>query len=172
MLTATERIIFVLMVVIFGGLAHAGFYGMYKIVSNGRSAPPLKNTPQKLGQALLDVLLQRTISRTRPILTMFHSMIFFGFSYYFLVNVTDVLEGFIPGFELIYGGIAVVGKSSFLINLFNLLADIFSVLVLVGMIAFLVRRFGTDDKRLEFNDGVLLYPKVKKGSVHRDSLIV
>ncbi|MCP4421709.1 MAG: 4Fe-4S dicluster domain-containing protein, partial [Chloroflexi bacterium] len=76
------------------------------------------------------------------------------------------------GFELIYGGVAVVGEPSFLINLFNLLADIFSVLVLVGMIAFLVRRFGTDDKRLKFNDSVLLYPKVKKGSVHRDSLIV
>lgn len=173
MLTATERIIFIVMLVVFGGLTGYVFSGVYKIVRSGRAAPPLKDLPRHLMQALIDVGLQRTLFRARPILSTFHAMIFFGFTFFFLVNVTDVLEGFVPGFELVYGGesLGVPGLSP-LINLFNLLADILSIFVLVGMIAFIVRRFGTDDKRLQFNDDVLLHPKVQKGWVHLDSAIV
>ena len=172
MLTTIERILFIIMALVFGGLTAAGFYGIYTIVRNGRSAPPLKDLPKRLTQAFIDVGLQKPIFRARPVLSTFHAFIFFGFSFYFLVNVTDVLEGFIPGFELIYGGEAILGHSSFLVNLFNIVADILSVLTLTGMIAFLVRRFMTDDRRLRFNDGVLLHPKVAKGAIHRDSLIV
>jgi Fe-S oxidoreductase len=172
MLTTTERIIFILMALVFGGITHVGFYGIYRIVRNGRSAPPLKDIPSKMLKALIDVGLQKTIFRARPVLSTFHALIFFGFSYYFLVNVTDLLEGFIPGFELIYGGEAILDSPSIWINLFNVLADILSIGVLIGMIAFLIRRFLTDDRRLKFNDYVLLHPKVAKGSVHRDSLIV
>ncbi|VAW35251.1 Fe-S oxidoreductase [hydrothermal vent metagenome] len=86
-----------------------GFYGIYRIVRNGRSTPPLKEIPSKMLKALIDVGLQKIIFRARPVLSTFHTLIFFGFSYFFLVNVTDLLEGFIPGFELIYGGEAIVG---------------------------------------------------------------
>jgi Fe-S oxidoreductase len=180
MLTATERIIFIVMLVVFGGLTGYVFSGVYKIVRSGRAAPPLKDLPSHLMEALIDVGLQRTLFRTRPILSTFHAMIFFGFTFFFLVNVTDVLEGFVPGFELVYGGEELLHTVPALtplvdlglINIFNLLADIFSIFVLVGMIAFIVRRFGTDDKRLKFNDDVLLHPKVQKGWVHLDSAIV
>jgi Fe-S oxidoreductase len=172
MLTPSERMIFIVMAVIFGGLTAVGFYGIFNIVRNGRSAPPLKNLPGKMLKAVIDVGLQRTIFRARPILSTFHAFIFFGFSFYFLVNVTDVLEGFVPGFELIYGGEALANPPTWLVNLFNITADILSVLTLLGMIAFLVRRFLGNDKRLQFNDGVLLHPKVKKGWVRIDSAIV
>ncbi|NIW00361.1 (Fe-S)-binding protein, partial [Candidatus Saccharibacteria bacterium] len=116
--------------------------------------------------------MQRTIFRARPILSTFHAFIFFGFSFYFLVNVTDGLEGFVPGFELVYGGESLTNAPTTLVNIFNITADILSILTLIGMIAFLVRRFLGNDKRLSFNDSVILHPKVKKGSVRLDSAIV
>ncbi|MCP4358014.1 MAG: 4Fe-4S dicluster domain-containing protein, partial [Chloroflexi bacterium] len=172
MLSTTEQFIFLILVLAFGGLTVYGFYGIYNIVRNGRAAPPLKNLLPQFIKAFIDVGLQRTIFRARPVLSTFHAFIFFGFSFYFLVNVTDLLEGFAPGFELIYGGEALPNAPAILVNLFNLTADILSVLTLIGMIAFLVRRFLGNDKRLLFNDGVLLHPKVQKGWIKTDSLIV
>ncbi len=172
MLSTTERTIFLILVIVFGGLTTYGFYGIMRIVRNGRTAPPLKNLTPKFIKALIDVGLQRTIFRARPVLSTFHAFIFFGFSFYFLVNVTDILEGFVPGFELIYGGEALPNAPTILVNLFNLTADILSVLTLIGMIAFLVRRFLGHDRRLLFNDNVLLHPKVQKGAIRTDSLIV
>jgi len=172
-LTTTERILFVLMALILGGLTAILFYGIYKIIRRGRPAPPRENVIPSLIGAAIDVLLQRPMFRSRPVLSVFHAFIFFGFSYYFLVNVTDVLEGFVPGFELIYGGQGPLEPlPDWPINLFNLIADILSVLTLLGMIVFLVRRFITHDKRLEFNEGVLLNPKVQQGWIRYDSLIV
>lgn len=174
MLTPIERIIFVIMLIILGGLTTAGFYGIYKIVRSGRAAPPLKDLPRKLITAFIDVGLQKPIFRSRPILSTFHAFIFFGFSFYFLVNAADVLEGFINGFELIYGGrnSPLLAPLSGLVNIFNLVADVLSVLTLVGMIAFVIRRFIGRDKRLTFNESVLLNPRVKRGWVHIDSAIV
>ncbi|MFQ5614079.1 MAG: (Fe-S)-binding protein [Anaerolineae bacterium] len=178
MLTLIERIIFIIMALVLGGLTAAGFYGIFRIIRSGRAAPPLKDVPRRLLVAFIEVGLQKPIFRARILLSVFHAFIFFGFSYYFLVNVTDVLEGFIPGFELIYGGQALaqlnpaLAPARGLINLLNLVADVLSVLTLAGMVAFLLRRFIRHDPRLAFNDRVLLHPKVASGWVHRDSAIV
>ncbi|MEW5958153.1 MAG: heterodisulfide reductase-related iron-sulfur binding cluster [Chloroflexota bacterium] len=174
MLTFTERFIFITMVIVLGGLTAAGFYGIYRIIRSGRPAPPLKDLPRKLIAAFIDVGLQKTIFRARPILSTFHAFIFFGFSFYFLVNFTDVLEGFLPGFQLIYGGqnTPALAPAAGLVNIFNLVADLLSVLTLVGMIAFLIRRFISQDRRLTFNDKVLLHPQVARGWIRLDSAIV
>ncbi|HLF89057.1 MAG TPA: hypothetical protein VI451_08945, partial [Anaerolineales bacterium] len=173
MLTTPELILFILMLLGLGGLTAYFFFGIYKIVRSGTPAPARKDLVKRFATALLDVGLQKPIFRTRPILSTFHAFIFFGFSYYFLVNVTDVLEGFIPGFELIYGGKnASIAIPAWFANPFNLIADVLSVLTLIGMAAFLVRRFLGNDKRLQFNKGVLLHPKVAKGGIRRDSAIV
>jgi Fe-S oxidoreductase len=54
----------------------------------------------------------------------------------------------------------------------NLIADVLSVAVLVGVVVFLVRRFIARDRRLEYSPGVLLHPDVGRGGIKRDSLIV
>jgi Fe-S oxidoreductase len=177
-LTLVERIVFLAILVVFGGLAAAGFYSIFRIVRSARKAPQLKDVPRRLVTALIDVGLQRPIFRSRPILSIFHAFIFFGFSFYLLVNVTDVLEGFVPGFKLAHGGRALATLSPALAsvgglaNAFNLVADVLSVLALVGMLVFLVRRFVVKDRRLTFNDSVLLQPQVAQGWVQRDSAIV
>ncbi len=180
MLTIPERFVFTFLLTVLGAVTAAGFYGIFNIVRSGRAAPPRQETLRHLIAAFIDVGLQKPIFRTRTVLSIFHAFIFFGFSFYFLVNVTDALEGFVKGFELIYGGEAIPAVAPALtpvvnlglVNLFNLVADVLSVLTLTGMAAFILRRFLGRDKRLRFNDNVLLHPQVEQGHVHVDSAIV
>ena len=165
MLGSTERILFVLMVAVSGGITAWGFHNIYRIIRRGRSAPKLTNLIPRTITALLEVGLQKPIYKSRPILTTFHAFIFFGFSYYFLVNLNDLLEGFIRGYST-----AEVSTGS--IGPLNLIGDVLSVGVLVGMMIFLVRRFVVKDKRLYFNPNVLLHPNVANGGIKRDSLVV
>ncbi|MDH5607721.1 MAG: (Fe-S)-binding protein, partial [Anaerolineae bacterium] len=180
MLSSTERIAFIIMVLVFGGITAYGFARIFNIVRSSRSAPKREKVVPSMIKALVDVGLQKPIFQARPLLSTFHAFIFFGFSYYLLVNVTDVLEGFVNGFELLYGGEylakaipAAAGLvESGIFNVYNLAADILSIGVLVGMLAFIIRRVSGTDKRLRFNQGVVLHPKVEKGSVFKDSYIV
>ena len=130
----------------------------------GQPADRSDKLPTRFARALLEVAMQKPLASARPLVNIFHAFIFFGFSFYLLVNVVDVLEAFVPNWETIWQGPLADG--------FNLLADLFSVFVLVGMLFFLHRRFITKPKVLEFNSNVLLHPGVAAGGVRRDSLIV
>ncbi len=167
MLYPSEKITFILLALAFGGLTAWGFFNIYRIVRRGRHSP-IPNFPSLIPQAIkafLEVGLQKPIYKSRPILSTFHAFIFFGFSYYFLVNVNDLLEGFLPGYST-------AEISSGLVGLLNLVADVLSIFTLLGVVAFLVRRFIAKDKRLEYNKDVLLFAPVKAGGIKRDSLIV
>ncbi|MFQ5922075.1 MAG: (Fe-S)-binding protein [Anaerolineales bacterium] len=181
MLTSIERVVFIALGVIFIGiLATAGFLGILRIIRSGRSAPRLRKLVPRSVIAFLEVGLQRPMYRDRPILSTFHALIFFGFSYYFLVNLADLLEGFVSGFELIYGGQSAADRfpalqpavNLGLFNAFNLAADILSVLTLLGMLVFLLRRFVATDQRLRFNSTVALHKRVAGGGIRVDSAIV
>ncbi len=165
MLTLTEKAIFILMAAVFGGLTTWGFATIYRAVRRGRPAPKFSKLVPQAARALLDVGLQKPMYRSRPILTTFHALIFFGFSYYFLVNLNDLLEGFLPGYSTAAVSTGILGP-------LNLMADVLSVGVLVGVVVFLVRRFVAKDKRLDFNPDVLLHPAVARGGIKRDSLAV
>ncbi|MFQ5943390.1 MAG: (Fe-S)-binding protein [Anaerolineales bacterium] len=181
MLTPVERVVFIAMVVIFVGiLTTIGFLGILLILRSGRAAPRLRKIIPRSVVAFLEVGLQRPMLRDRPILTTFHAFIFFGFSYYLLVNLADLIEGFVPGFELIYGGQSAADVFPVLqpavdlglFNIFNLVADVLSVLTLLGMAVFLLRRFVATDHRLRFNSTVLLHKSVAGGGIRIDSAIV
>ena len=92
MLSDIEKTVFILMAAAFGGLTAWGFFNIYRIVRRGRPAPKFTNLIPQAIKAFLEVGLQIPIYKSRPILTTFHAFIFFGFSYYLLVNVNDVLE--------------------------------------------------------------------------------
>ena len=158
------------MIAVFGAWTAWGFFNIFRIVRRGRPTfkSPISNLSKLIPQsikAFLEVGLQIPILKSRPILTFFHALIFFGFSYYFLVNVNDLLEGFIPGYST-------AEKSDLVFGTLNLIGDVLSIGVLVGVVAFLVRRFIAKDKRLNYNKDVLLYKPVAEGGIKRDSLIV
>jgi Fe-S oxidoreductase len=174
LLTTIEKVIFVLLALISAGFTIHGIKTIVDSVRKGRPAPELKNVPTSLVKAGIQVLFQRTIFRARKVLSTIHLGLFFGLITYAFVNLVDILEGFIPGFELVYGGkrLAFPFLNSSVINAFNLIADLMSGALLISITFFLVRRFIFKDKRLTYRENVLLNSKVKAGGQKKDSLIV
>jgi Fe-S oxidoreductase len=174
LLTTIEKIAFIILTLVSAGITIHGIKTIVDSVRKGRPAPELKNVPASLVKAGITVLFQRTIFKARKVLSAVHLGLFFGLVTYAFVNLVDVLEGFIPGFELIYGGrqLAFPFLNSPIINSFNLIADLMSGALLISITVFLVRRFIVKDKRLAYRENVLLNPKVKAGGQNKDSLIV
>jgi Fe-S oxidoreductase len=174
LLTTIEKVIFVLLALVSAGFTLHGIKTIVDSVRKGRPAPELKNVPASLVKAGLQVLFQRTIFRARKVLSTIHLGLFFGLITFAFVNLVDLLEGFIPGFELVYGGkhLAFSFLNSSVINAFNLIADLMSGALLISITVFLVRRFIVKDKRLTYRENVLLNSKVKAGGQKKDSLIV
>ena len=174
MLTPVEKVIFILLALVSAGFTIHGIKTIVDSVRKGRNAPELKNIPASLLKAGITVLFQRTIFRARKVLSAIHLGLFFGLITYAFVNLVDVLEGFIPGFDL-HSSAKYVGfpfLNSTVINIFNLTADLMSGFLLFSITVFLVRRFVTKDKRLDYRDNVILNPKVQAGGQKKDSLIV
>lgn len=169
MLTSAEQIAFLVLVAVCGGLAARGFARIVRVVRSGRAAERTDGLVRRFAGALLDVGLQRPVFKTRPWVGLFHAFIFFGFSFYLLVNVNDLAEAYVPGWTMIGDG---PGTRSLGASAFNLLSDLLSVLVLTGMVALLLRRFVRKPAALEFNPSVLLDDKVRGGGVRLDSLVV
>src|SRR5262249_11365404 len=69
-------------------------YNVYKAIARGKPDPRWDNLPEKILQALWIVLAQKSVFKTRPIVSFLHALVFYGFVFYFLVNLVDVLEGF------------------------------------------------------------------------------
>ncbi|MCH8327199.1 MAG: (Fe-S)-binding protein, partial [Candidatus Marinimicrobia bacterium] len=165
MLSLAERLAFGWLVIICLYYAQIGFGNMLRLIRMGAPENRSDNLFMRFAGALAAVGLQLPLFKSRPIVSIFHAFIFFGFSFYLLVNVNDMAEAYIHGWTIL-------GKDTLLANGFNLFADLFSIFVLVGMIFFLVRRFIARPKVLEFNDNVLLHPDVNAGGIKFDSLFV
>ncbi len=167
MLTDVEKMLFILLALFAFGASYAGFQEMFQIIQRGQGQLHLDGIFRRGLNALSVYLTQRTTLKTRPLTGFFHWGIVLGFTYYFLVNIIDLLIGFLPAFEsqlLQLGG---------LYHAYRLLADILSIVVLVGVVYFLLRRLILPNKKaLQFHDNILLHPKVAAGAVHVDSMIV
>ena len=160
MLTGIEKVLFLLLAA--GSLYYASvkFYDVYRAIARGKSDPRFDNLRQRILGALWIVFTQRTLLKARPVVSFFHALIFYGFVFYFLVNLVDVLEGFVSFHAR--GG---------LWGPFNWLADLLTASVLIGMIALVIRRFVVRPKDFAFPSNVPLQPDVRAG-ILRDSSIV
>lgn len=99
----------------------------------------------------------------RPLTSLFHGLVAWGFIFYLLVNIGDVLQGFIP--DYVFLGEGTLG------GLYRSLADVLSVGVLIGMLALIFRRFLLKPSELRTREQTLLHPKARLG-IRRDSAIV
>ena len=77
MLSPSERIVFILLVVVCGTMAFQGFSQIFKTVKSGADSNRSDNLIGRFSTALVDILLQKPISRARPMVGIFHSFIFF-----------------------------------------------------------------------------------------------
>lgn len=164
MLSTFERIMFILLVAISLTAVYNTFRQMALVINRGQGMLYLDNLPQRLMTGIAALFTQGRIIRHRKITSIFHYGVAFGFIFYGLVNVIDVLEGLVPGFRFFEGNI--IG------DFFRLAADLFAAAVLIGVIYFLLRRFAAQDPALKTRDNVKLMDRVRQGGISVDSLIV
>jgi hypothetical protein len=95
MLTSAEKIVFILLAL--GSFYYGGtkFYGVYRAIARGKPDSRFDNLTARIGQAIWIVLTQQSVFKARPIVSFLHALVFYGFVFYFLVNLVDVLEGFL-----------------------------------------------------------------------------
>ncbi len=166
MLPLPQKIAFLLFALITLALGLEGFYRLYLRIRRGAPDPEprFNNLPRRLAYALATTLTQQRTFKKRPTIGLFHSFIFYGFVFYGLVNLVDALEGYLP--------ISVTSTNP-LGATYNLLADILSFLVLLGVVALVIRRFALPSRRdFRFNARTLLHKDVQHSKITRDSVIV
>jgi Fe-S oxidoreductase len=164
MLTLPERILFLVVVAVALYVGYVNFNRVYKVIRRGKGDVP---TRQEMVGGLVEAgvkwLSLSPVWKTRTASSIFHALIAWGFVFYFLVNLGDVIQGYFP---VRFLGEGILGAA------YRFAADIFTAAVLVGMIYFLLRRFVFNSRELTYNDNVMLVDKVKEGGIRRDSLIV
>ena len=163
MLTDIEKIIFILFAIIAIGLSYTTFNKMFKAIGVGSQQIDWKRALLNFPKGIEVFISQRTLFKTRPVIGFIHALVAWGFTLYLVVNIVDILYGFIPGFHFF--------PNYFIGKVYRLFVDIFTVLVLLGVVYFLVRRFIFKDNRLVINEPVMLNDLAKKG-MRNDSLIV
>lgn len=160
MLTPIEKILFILLAISSFYYGGKKLYDVYRAIARGKPDARLDHLPERIRRALWIVLTQQSVFKKRPIVSFLHALIFYGFVFYFLVNLVDVLEGFF--------GIHACGG---VWNVFNLAADLLTTSVLTGIIGMLVRRWFVQPKDFDFAPNVPVQPEVRAG-IFRDSTVV
>ena len=163
MLTNIERFLFLLLAVASGIAVYITFGQMIRTILRGQGKIQTENKWNFLKDSLAALLTQGGIIHKRRLASIFHYGVAWSFVFYGLVNVVDLLEGYIPGF--VFLGDSTLG------NFYRLAADLLTVAGLIGVIYFLARRFVAKDPHLRVRDNVTIYPKALKG-IPKDSLIV
>ncbi len=160
MLTLTEKVLFALAALFSAYGSWLGLAKVYRVILRGSGAP-LKINPGRVLAAASNWISMRPLWKTRRIANFFHAMIAWGFVFYLLVNVGDVLQGYGTEWPFLQTRAG---------DVYRLLADSASVLVLIGMTWFLLRRF-LWGRALDFQDNTPIPPATRR-AITRDSIIV
>jgi ferredoxin len=163
MLTTPEKILFTLLAITTAYIAYQTAKRIIAVIGRGQGKPDWSQVPKRLLEVTARIVTLTPVWRTRPLASLLHALVAWGFIFYIPVNIGDLLEGFIADFSFLgYGPIG---------NLYRFMADLFSVIVLVGIFGLVLRRFVFKDPALKTRSSTLLHPKAAKGKT-RDSLIV
>ena len=163
MLTYPEKLTFILFAFSSIALSVVTFSRMFKIIDLGTKKIDWKAVLLNWPKGFSSFFGQNTLFKTRRIVGFIHALVAWGFTLYLLVNIMDILYGFIPGFKFFPNSI--IGK------IYKIFVDTFTILVLAGVSYFLLRRFLTNDSKLEINPPVMLSDSARVG-MKKDSLLV
>ena len=163
MLSNLERLIFIILTLTSFGLAWFSFGRMFKAIGRGSDPLDWKKIIKNWPKGLAVFISQKTLFKTRPIVGAIHAGVAWGFTLYLLVNIIDVMYGMIPGFHFF--------PNSFIGDLYRFFVDVFTIVVLLGVLLLLIRRFISKDQKLITNEPVLLSDAAKRG-IKNDSLLV
>lgn len=134
MLTTLEKVLFFFILTGSMGYFLWRTWLLIRLVRMGKRDPECRteHLPARVGGMLADVFLQRRVLR-KPVTGLFHLLIVWGF-FVFAVNTINHFAGaFFPGFHLF-------GETA-LANHYTMLADLFAVLILAGVLGLAIRRY-------------------------------
>ncbi len=163
MLSAPEKIIFLLAVLASLFTAIAVSRRIYLTILRGQGKPDLALAWKRISSQLPRVIVLQPTFRLRFWTSLFHALVAWGFLYYLLVNLGDIIQGLVSDFTFL--GEGMTG------DIYRLVGDLLSVGVLVGMIALILRRWVLKPAELSTRQEVMLQPSARTG-IRRDSIIV
>jgi len=163
MLSLPEKIIFLLALLASGYSAYFAGARILRIIRRGHGKPDWQLARRRLISVALKIISFQPVFRLRFWPSLFHSLVAWGFIYFLLVNLGDVLRGFIPNFTFLGQGL--------LGDVYRLGSDLLSVAVLFGMLALIIRRFILRPTTMTARQDVFLDARARRG-IRRDSAIV
>ena len=163
MLTLPEKILFALCALASLTLTTLAARRILRIIRRGHGHPDWNVLRRRLLTIPPRLLAFQPLLRFRLLPSLLHTLIGWGFLYFIIVNLGDLLEGYIPGYHFLGTGA--------LNDWYRLGGDIFSIAVLVGISGMLFRRFVLKSGYLTARSDILLHPKTRFG-IRRDSAIV
>jgi hypothetical protein len=131
MLTLPEKILFIIAVGISLIFTWRGVRRIIAQIARGQGKVNWGLARQRLWGVLARMVTFQPVFRFRFWPSLFHAFVGWGFGFYMLVNVVDVIRAYVPAFEIP----GMVG------NVYRLIADLLSIGVLVGILFFVIRRF-------------------------------
>ena len=134
MLTLIEKIIFLVLLVAFTAYVIKRTRELVLLVRMGKPEHHnrMDNLPSRVVNMMMDVVLQRRVLQ-KPVVGALHLLIVWGF-FVFAVNTINHFAGaFLHGFHL-FG-------NTILADYYTAIADIFAVLIIVGVVGLAIRRY-------------------------------
>ncbi len=163
MLTLIEKIFFVILFCASGYTAYRVAMRIIKIIRRGHGGIGTNEIVRRVLNMLTITVSQRTVFKRRPLASLAHALIVWGFIYFLLANLADVLQAMLPNY--VFLGTGALGSA------FRLGAELVGIGVLIGVVTLMLRRWIVGHKIFSFRGGTLIHPKAVAG-IKRDSLIV
>jgi len=163
MLTLLEKILFILFSLAAVYAAWQVGDRIVRIIARGHGKPDWQVARRRLVIVLGKIISLQPTFRVRIIPSIFHALVAWGFFYFLIINLGDLLEAFLPSFTFL--------GNNRLADLYRLGADLISVGVLAGMSALVLRRWLIRPDNLTSRADILLHPKARAG-IRKDSAII
>jgi Fe-S oxidoreductase len=162
-LTFIEKIILTILIIAALLATWRATLHLARIIGRGYGKVDWSLASKRMISVLKDLVVMRPTLNLRLGVGVVHLVVVWGFALYLLVNLGDVLQGYIADFHFLGAGL--IG------NLFRLGADLLSIGVIVGIVVFFVRRFVFKPENLVTRQSTMLHEKARFG-ILRDSAII
>lgn len=144
-LSIIEKIIFT--IVLLGGLSLFvyGAVSRFKLILEAQPDNVKDKVGERIKSFVLNVLLQKKLFK-QPLRGLMHLFIFYGFIVYSITTINQMIEGFVDGFHI---PVLLDPNWPAVANTYAFLLDLFTLLVIVGLIYFAWRRYITRAPNLD-----------------------
>jgi Fe-S oxidoreductase len=125
-----EQILFILVIVASVGYFSFEIYRRIRIVNAAEPDSEHESMGRRVNRFISEVLFQSKVIKDRPFFGFMHAFVFWGFIAYVIITINHFLKPF--GLDYLHGGFG---------SGYRIAVVIFSIMVLIGIIALAIRRY-------------------------------